>query len=185
VEFTLTYRGPLRANRGPKEKHELRRHFHSQLRTLWDQVPLNAYRDFIAWPAKPAKPSVIEECHGIRFAPLVSAKIKFAAALDLLLLRPEPPGTLFSQAGDLDNRVKTLLDALKVPHEPQALPAGATAEAGEDPFFCLLQDDSLITGLVIRTDRLLEPIADPAEVLLLLRVNTVVVQSLMSTLAFR
>ncbi len=182
MEFTLTYRGPLRANRGPREKHDLRRVFHSQLKILWDQIPLSGYRDFLAWPPKPQKPSVIEEHHGFRFAPLVSKKIEFVAALDIFLLRPEPPGTLFSQAGDLDNRIKTLLDALKVPHEQTALPEGAKPERDEEPFFCLFQDDSLITGLGIRTDRLLEEVDDPAEVLLHIRVRTSPVKSLLATL---
>lgn len=181
MDFRLNYRGPLRSNRGPQEKHDLRRHFHRQLRVLWQQVPLSGYRDFIAWPPIAHKPNVIEERHGFRFAPLVSSTIKFVAALDLLILRPEPPGTLFSQAGDLDNRVKTLLDALKVPHEPTALPAGAAPAADEEPFFCLLEDDSLVTGINIRTDRLLEPVADPAEVLLLVRVRTSPVVSLIAT----
>lgn len=35
--------------------------------------------------------------------------------------------------------------------------AGANPEVDEDPFFCLLQDDSLITDVRITTDRLLIP----------------------------
>ena len=46
MEFTLFYRGPLKANRGSKEKQELRRHFHSQLKVLWQQPPLEDYQDF-------------------------------------------------------------------------------------------------------------------------------------------
>ena len=40
MEFTLYYCGDLKANRGAKDKHRLRRHFHKQLKELWDQPPL-------------------------------------------------------------------------------------------------------------------------------------------------
>ncbi len=45
-------------------------------------------------------------------------------------------------------------------------------DPGEQPFFCLLEDDKLITGLSVKTDRLLVPGAGPDEVKLLIRVNT-------------
>jgi hypothetical protein len=182
MDFTLYYRGPLRANRGPSDKHEIRRHFHVQLRNLWGQIPLSGYSQFLRPEVPDGELSVIEHRHGFRFAPLVSSRIKFAASLDILLLRPEPPGTILSQSGDIDNRIKTLLDALKVPHEATALPKNCVPGSDEDPFFCLLQDDSLITGLAVRTDRLLDPVRDPSEVVLLVKVRAAPVQSLIATL---
>lgn len=183
MEFTLTYRGLLRANRGPDDKHKLRKHFHLQLKNLWNQLPLSGYVDnMLQWPPEEGGVSIIEEHHGFRWAPLVSSRIHFVAGVEILLLRPEPPGTLVTKAGDLDNRVKTLLDGLKMPHEPTALPPGATSGQDETPFFCLLQDDALVTGLTIRTDRLLEPVTHPSEVLLLVKVRTGAVKSLIGTI---
>ena len=40
----------------------------------------------------------------------------------------------------------------------------------EKPFFCLLEDDNLVTRLTVSTDRLLEPVQNPSEVLLLVHV---------------
>ena len=182
MEFTLTYRGPLRANAKPADKHAIRRHFHPQLKRLWEQLPLNGYRRFLEEPTPEFDVSIIETAHGFRFAPLVSAKIHFVASLDVLLLRPEEPGHLLAHAGDLDNRIKTLLDALKVPHESTALPALAKPADDENPFFCLLQDDALIVNLAIRTDRWLEPDLDRAEVLALLHVRTTTIKSLIGTM---
>lgn len=101
--------------------------------------------------------------------PLVSSTLFAVAELDCVLLRPGPPGELFRSGGDIDNRLKTLLDALKVP-EQNALPSGAKPEDDETPFFCLLEDDKLITALRVETDRLLNP-RDDREVDLLVRVN--------------
>jgi hypothetical protein len=92
------------------------------------------------------------------------------AELDIVMLRPGPPGQILRGGADIDNRLKTLLDALKVP-EANALPDGIAPEPGEDPFFCLLEDDKLVTSIRIETDRLLVP-RDENEVLLLMRVTT-------------
>ncbi len=62
---------------------------------------------------------------------------------------------MIQQGGDIDNRVKTLFDALRVPDEKQ-IEKFVPAE-GEVPFFCLLQDDVLVTGFSVKTERLLEP----------------------------
>lgn len=64
------------------------------------------------------------------------------------------------------------MDALKVPSELTELPRGETPEEDENPFFCLLQDDSLITRLSVEADRLLEPVSSPSEVALFIRVIT-------------
>jgi hypothetical protein len=88
------------------------------------------------------------------------------------MLRPEPPGSILTQAGDIDNRLKTLFDALKVPAEPDALPSNDNPKEDEKPFFCLLEDDNLITKISVETDRLLEQCSGPSEAVLLIHVTT-------------
>jgi hypothetical protein len=102
----------------------------------------------------------------------VSSEINLVADLTVTFLRPGPPGELVSQGGDLDNRIKTLVDALKIPEDTNTLPDGASPAADEDPLFCLLEDDSLITSLAIKSDRLLEPDTHSAAVVLLIHVRT-------------
>lgn len=174
MEFVLYYRGPLRANRRPPEKHQLRKHFHAQLSQLWRQNPLNGLADPLLKKPEELKPgefSILESVGAFTFAPLVCSRLRLVTSLAVTMLRPEPPDTIVTQAGDIDNRFKTLLDALKMPSASE-IPSGETPEANEEPFFCLLQDDSLITKLVVETDRLLDPSAQPSEVVLLLRVQT-------------
>jgi hypothetical protein len=180
VEFTLYYRGPLKANSGPKEKHRLRQHFHGQLKELWRQVPLSEYRQHLD-PNHRERPLGLEHEQTLTvartvgeftFAALICDLFAMMAHLSITLLRPEPPGRIVTQSGDIDNRLKTLLDALKVPDHLQALPKGAAPSADERPFFCLLEDDNRISGLNIRTDRLLDPLAHPSEVVILMQVET-------------
>ncbi|MCA1600450.1 MAG: hypothetical protein LC776_01975 [Acidobacteria bacterium] len=104
------------------------------------------------------------------------------AELDLMILRPGPPGALVGHAGDIDNRVKTLLDALRIPRESTALPSDDKPLDGETPFFCLLGEDRLITRLSVDTDRLLEKTEDPSEVVLTLRITTRLTRILWDTI---
>jgi hypothetical protein len=76
--------------------------------------------------------------------------------------------------GDIDGRVKTLLDGLRMPHQCSEVD-GLTPSDGEDPFFVLLEDDRVIYELNVTTDRLLVP-PDPEEperdVVAVIRVRT-------------
>ena len=49
------------------------------------------------------------------FKPLVRRSLSLACALDILFLRHEERYNLMRQGGDLDGRIKTLFDALKMP----------------------------------------------------------------------
>lgn len=176
MEFTLYYRGPLKANSGPKEKHRLRQYFHGQLKELWNQKPLESLRDYLdkdnvkTLTEEPS--SIIKLVGPFECAPLVCSELALLADLSITMLRPEPPGTIVTQGGDIDNRLKTLLDALKAPDQPDALPKGANPQENEVPLFCLLEDDSLIARLEVTTDRLLDPDASSADVVLLIHVRT-------------
>lgn len=88
--------------------------------------------------------------------PLVTKKFWLVCELDILFLRTELPGSLFTtnHAGDLDNRLKVLFDALRVPNDDSELPAGVQPERDEDPLFCLLEDDKLITTVRLESERL-------------------------------
>ena len=90
-----------------------------------------------------------------RFVPLVSPSLNLICELHIFMLRPESPGALITQGGDIDNRLKTLFDALRMPKKESELPKDAVVAPDEDPFFCLLEDDNLITGVSVKTDRLL------------------------------
>jgi hypothetical protein len=180
MEFTLHYRGPLKAasqrNTRKDHKHCLRRHFHNQLKELWKLPQLSEFQDAVVVP----EPDVVESRTLLRrvgqyhFAPLIGSYFHLVASLEVVMLRPEPEGRIFLRSGDMDNRLKTLLDALKVPNEPAALPDNLPPPSpDETPFFCMLEDDSFITNVDIQTAHWLDPeVQDSDEVVLLLRFRT-------------
>jgi hypothetical protein len=172
MEFRLVYRGPLRTNGSAKEKHAIRRALHPQLRDLWTRLPLSEMRWLIGDPSQEGLPSIslLRPAWGFMFAPLVSPTVNLVAHLAVDFLRPQEPGMVVSAGGDIDNRLKTLFDGLRMPKTEDEIPKGDVPGEDETPFFCLLEDDVLITALSVRTDRLLAA-NTPDEVLLLIRVE--------------
>lgn len=164
VRFRLVLRGALPPDkRGTVDvKQRIRRELNPQLRTLWQQHPMLKG----AWTRQyRGIPSIEHEANeyamfGFRFVPLVRRDAYVACSLNVILLRRDNPRVL-TVGGDLDNRVKTLIDGLRMPQQRSEL-GGHVPGPDEDPFFCLLQDDGLITEFSITTDRLLLP-SDPAE----------------------
>lgn len=155
MHFTLIYTGDLKANARPDDKHQLRKAFHSQLKVLWQQEPLVEHKKWYDNSDPAEKINLNRNVGPFRFIPLVSPALHLVCTLQISMLRPEPPGSLITQGGDIDNRLKTLFDALRIPKNEDELPKGATVTHDEDPFFCLLEDDNLITSVGVKTDRLL------------------------------
>jgi hypothetical protein len=174
MEFRLTYSGRLksRSSATARDKHEIRRKLHPQLRTLWSRDPLVGMGAHLWDPHAPTEEgriSLVERVGGFAFVPLASRRWFTIAELEVLFLRRQLPGQLIGHGGDIDNRMKTLFDALRLPQAAE-LPPGETAGEDEEPFYCLLQDDALVTAVSVRTDQLLEP-GDPRHVLLVIYVN--------------
>jgi len=176
MEFRLFYRGNLRSNGSPKHKQAIRRILHGQFQVLWEQKPLQKIKNVFLYPKHPPPNdkanNIIRKMESFTFAPLVCESTQWTATLDITLLKREPPGSIVTQSGDIDNRLKTLLDALRIPHDKSELPVGEEPGEGETPFFCLLEDDSLLTSISVTTDRLLGPVASNSEVVLLMKVVT-------------
>ncbi len=196
MEFRLVYKGSLPAQGAGtgsrvKEKHAIRRQLHGQLRELWHgHQLLSRYtketpytRDFIVPGADQSQKATGLDYiardftkFGYRFVPLVSKFFGTACSLDILFLRRDDPGSLIRSGGDIDNRIKTLFDALRIPECDNQV--DGPPQEGEDPFFCLLEDDTLITEVRVTTDRLLLPMETDEhihDVHLVLRVKTKIV----------
>jgi hypothetical protein len=181
MPFRLIYRGFLPAEGSGdsrrKLKHSIRKQFHPQLKELWERNPylkrrkaLHSHRGATALDELADN---YARC-GFRFAPLISKRNGLGCSLDIVFLRRDEPGDIM-RGGDLDNRLKTLNDGFKVPTECSQV-EGFAPDADENPFFCLMEDDSLITEVKITTDRLLTPVEQHEnEVLLIVQATAIVI----------
>jgi hypothetical protein len=184
MEFRLTYNGRLksRASATARDKQAIRKKLHPQLRALWSRDPLvNLARlaDPRVQPAEGAI-SLVQRVGAFAFVPLASRRWFTIADVDVLFLRRSSPGQLIGHGGDIDNRIKTLFDALRVPNTAE-LPQGEMPAEDEEPFYCLLQDDALVTTLSVRTDEWLEQ-GDPRDVLLVIHVNVKPTRAIWATI---
>lgn len=157
---------------------QIRRVFHKQLKNLWSSNKFlrNAQeweKDFDSFGRPPERwariaprssefklvreliPNLYQE-YGYRWLPLVREKWELLCELDILFLRNDPPGSAL-HAGDIDNRLKTLIDGLRRPISPNEMQGDGGPGPDEDPFFVLLEDDKNVTSLSVQTDTLLDP----------------------------
>lgn len=156
-------------------KQDLRKHFHKQIKQLWATNPAlkgmmvssaagPTYRpisDARAYFGGEPDIHMIEyisrdfEEHGYKYCPLVMEEFSVLCSLDILFLRREAPGDTLS-GGDVDNRIKTLIDGLRKPSSRKELGDHIAPGEGENPLHVLLQDDSLVTGFSVETDTLFD-----------------------------
>lgn len=164
-------------DRMAEHKQSIRKVFHRQLKQLWQsnkflrEHRVHPYSASFS-PAEQAQQAgtwgggvdtrvpMVEDIaskyreNGYRFVPLVREDVSLFCSLNILFLRRDFSGVI--SAGDLDNRIKTLIDALRKPHNANELRGNESPDVEEDPFFCLLEDDDLVTGLSVETDYLLD-----------------------------
>ena len=207
MEFRLTYAGPLyatqrepaplQADNRAGHKHEIRKIFHPQLKRLWEITPFlkSGHRSGTSAmllqgqeedpvydiPTLAARHSR----YGFNFVPLVTSNLNLICGLDILFLRPDRPGGLI-WAGDIDNRLKTLFDLLRIPEANERY-SDRTPGPDEKPFFCLLEDDKLITKISVETDQLLQfvtPTEEMSEVRLVITVRLRPYEPTLGTIQF-
>jgi hypothetical protein len=180
MEFRLTYAGPLLSARdtAPRNKrsdhvHAIRRVIHRQLKELWGNHPVLAEIREFGQKHPGYRTYGVNEGNGFNWLPMVTEANGLICKLDILMLRHGPPGEVLH---DVDNRLKTLFDALRMARSPDELGARIgpqfVPEADENPFYVLLEDDRLITHVSVTTDMLLEPVDDvPADQAVRLVIN--------------
>ena len=174
MELILTYRGPLPSGQGKNKKARgkrngtkltMREQFHAQLRHHWSSVePLRKWYRNGAFEFNQIKPEQFPSSWSairvpqvkVLFAPLVitGLYLKLVCELDIEILSRDEPGSIVN-SGDLDNRLKVLIDALRMPLANENC---IYAPPTDYVCFCLLEDDKLITRFQAKTSRLLRPI---------------------------
>jgi hypothetical protein len=177
MQFRLLYEGPIASWRysDPADKHRIRMYLHPQLKALWRYKPLLDIAHHLRETTGPAgEIAILERSNNVLFAPLVTRKNHLACELNITFLRQQPPGQLLGEGGDIDNRLKTLSDALRMPNKAEAQQAQISIRSDDDPIHCLLQDDALVTKVSVETDRLLRPAADQFDMVAIIQVRVLV-----------
>jgi hypothetical protein len=161
-------------------KHAIRREFHKQLKNYWTIHPELQERHNSELSGQPGFLSNEIPNYQIGdkyFLPLLTERRGLACALDILFLRRDAPGKVVTNGGDIDNRLKTLFDALRVPQDSGEIPTGWKPDMSEFPLYCLLDDDGIITTVSVTTDRLLTPLENEEslnDVMLVIQVNAII-----------
>ena len=172
-------------------KQEIREEFHGQLKQLWREnkflrehkVDPNLFggtfrpvaEQGAIWSYDTEKLPFMHDVmakwypgrNGFNFLPLVPARFDVLVSLNILFLRRDPPGSTFT-AGDIDNRIKTIIDALRPPKNPNEYEGydegngkkPIMPKAGQDPFYVLMEDDKQVSHFAVETDTLLDPPSD-------------------------
>lgn len=184
MKFLLIYDGRLKGKAPAVEKNFIREALDRQMRLLWNQPPLDSYKHYLpGGQQENASPFIFPPPVTSPSCPscicLVTSKAFFIAEVNITLLRPDPPGS-FVHSGDIDNRMKTLIDALRRPKTPEEFKLNK-GEKFLDHLYCVLEDDNLISRLSVSTERLLVPVEDQLNVVALIRVN---VKMTRDTIAF-
>lgn len=169
MEFFLKYDGKLKPNDNAKGKQEIREYIRPQLDNLWKKIPLRDLTRYLTYPPVQGGVSIVKETEGIKFAPLVTTAISLMCELDIVLLWKDDPGNMIN-SGDIDNRLKTLFDALSSPNPSQIKNKDELKKY--DPYCVLLEDDKLITSVKVHTNHLLLPKMKNDDVSILIKVTT-------------
>lgn len=142
MKLTLTYQGPL----PPKQrgvspvKAVLRAAFHPQIKA---QIAPRIVHG--------AAPNMTSAVNGHAFLSPSHATFQTAVELDVLLLAPHS-----IRAGDVDNRLKTLIDGLTRPANQQQLDGHVDPSDG-GPTYCLTDDDGLVKRIGLDSRRWYQP----------------------------
>jgi hypothetical protein len=126
--------------------------FHAQLEHLWETHHLLQGRGSPQARAAATRLNTPILLHGRQFVALVRNDMPLKCELEVRMLVNHSPGSLITKAGDLDNRIKGVIDALRMPGSPDEL---RKRNSQPNIYACLMQDDAVITGLKVSVERYL------------------------------
>jgi hypothetical protein len=184
MQFCLRYSGRLKSSDTAVGKHAIRSALHEQVKSL---CASEAFAPAFAANEKDVREERGEPLyvtHGSkRFWFLVSESHATVVDLRVTLLVPHKVRGIVHNGGDIDNRIKTLLDALRAPASPSEIPTVDRFDYSGDGMYCLLQDDKLVNRLAIQTYQDHAP-ADTDAVTALIEVETRITRALWGNIHF-
>jgi hypothetical protein len=152
MEFCLFYEGKLKSRDGALGKHAIRSAFDRQIRSICHSETFR--QSFVPdWEGKrkSAELAMYVERRGKRFWFLIAEHLAATVDLSLTVLVPHEVARVVNNGGDIDNRIKTLFDALRVPAADSEIPSTDPFDYSTGGMYCLLQDDKLINRISVRS----------------------------------
>jgi hypothetical protein len=184
MEFCLHYYGKLKSRDNAVGKHAIRQALHDQVRSLCMSEPfVNAFKSDLDGTRQATEKPLFIEHRGKRYWFLISEHLATVVDLNITILVPHDVGRIIHNGGDIDNRIKTLFDALRAPAVASEIPSPDSFDYGTSGMYCLLQDDKLINRLSIRSYRDHAPI-DGDSVRCLVEAETKITRALWGSLNF-
>jgi hypothetical protein len=145
MEIVLTYEGRIPSKRTDLSAvWDMRTAFHHQLRKLWGKVPFDILKEWEDSNFAAQAPNFLKVVGDHTFVPLYGEKIRVGVDLDIRLLTGLPEKKNVITAGDLDNRIKRIIDALQAPTQPGEMLPNMPAIRR---WHCLVENDSSVLAL--------------------------------------
>ena len=161
VIFQLVFKDeiPSNGNRHQRDtKQGIRQAFHVYLRNVWkNEKLLSKFLDgglpTVPYPVKRSAPDDDKhpfyraELCGFSWVPLVTKRNRLRVDLEIEILGDSP--RVLKPSGDIDNRLKVILDGLRMVRQPSEIESDSHGKGSD--LFVLLEDDSLIRNLEVVT----------------------------------
>lgn len=184
MEFCLHYYGKLKSRDNAAGKHAIRQALHEQVKSLCtlEQFSHTFEGDHKGTRKANEKPMFVE-FGDKRYWFLISEDLATVVDINITILVPHEVGRIVQNGGDIDNRVKTLFDALRIPSVTSEIPSSDSFNYSDGGMYCLLQDDKLINRVSIRSYRDHAPL-DGESVRCLIELETKITRALWGNLNF-
>ncbi|AZO45394.1 hypothetical protein EJ076_31985 [Mesorhizobium sp. M7D.F.Ca.US.005.01.1.1] len=142
MDIYLTYRGQIPSKKSSLDAiWAMRRSFHGQLVKLWGKEPFAILKKWEDSNFAAEAPNFLRKVGDQLFVPFYSEAIGVGVKLEINLLTGFPQQQAVISSGDLDNRVKRIIDALRAPTQKGELIASLEPDTR---WYCVMDDDSSV-----------------------------------------
>jgi hypothetical protein len=154
MNFTLFYSGPIRSGNSKDIRHinDIRLSISPQIRRLYECEPLKSHKVNCEPGSSDGYFKTYVNVEERSYSALVNPSIEAVCQLSVTFFEAEGTLSVASQIGDVDNKTKTLLDALRLPQKTDI----PKIPHSQETIHCLLFDDALLWGVDIKRRRLLD-----------------------------
>ncbi|RWA71387.1 hypothetical protein [Mesorhizobium sp.] len=169
MDIYLTYRGQIPSKTSSLDAvWSMRKSFHSQLQKLWGKEPFAILKKWEDSNFAAGAPNFLRQIGDQIFVPFYSEVVGVGVKLEIKLLTGLPLQQAVISSGDLDNRVKRIIDALRAPTQKGELTKNL--EPGSR-WYCVMDDDSSVKEVTASLAPYLDS-SDPSESFVFVRVRT-------------